>query len=129
MNQQRAQILRASIDAERRKLDEARRAFVVEPCADDNESASYHENINVVTIFMQRAHNRLRHLERSMTALEHQPDSCCQDCGEEISPQRLAARPDALRCTRCQEEWEEDQQRRSFLVNPATPISVLAGFF
>ena len=112
MQQHRTRVLRAAIEEERRKLAEARGAFVAVPCADENETASFHENLNVVTIFMQRAQQRLRHLEHSMAALEHQPCTLCEDCGEDIAPERLAARPDATRCTRCQEDWEEDHLRR-----------------
>lgn len=130
MDQQRVQLLLASIEEERHKLAEARRAFVAEPCADDNENASHHENIHVVSIFMQRAQARLRHLERSMTELEHQPGSTtCQECGGEINPERLAARPDTVRCIRCQEEWEEEQQRTVFLADPRISIGVMSGFY
>lgn len=113
--QQRTEMLRASIAEEQRKLAEARLAFVSEPCADDMDNASFHENIHVVTIFMQRAQARLRHLERSMDTLTAQPQSgtLCQDCGEEIAPARLLARPDALRCTHCQQEWEAEQRRQA----------------
>ena len=129
MNQQRTQLLRASIEEERRKLDEAKKAFLAEPCADDNESASFHENIHVVTIFMQRAQERLRYLEHSIEALSYQSDSFCQDCGEEIPAERLAARPDALRCTRCQEDWEEEHQRETFPARMPIPESTLAGLY
>lgn len=30
----------------------------------------------------------------------------CEDCGEEISPQRLRAEPEALRCAACQMRFE-----------------------
>lgn len=111
MQQQRTRLLRAFMEEERRKLADARMAFTAEVCGDEGEIASFQENINVVTIFMQRAQQRLRHLECSVAALEHQTNTVCQDCGEELSPARLAARPDAVRCTLCQEEWEEEQLR------------------
>ena len=35
----------------------------------------------------------------------------CEACDEEIKPARLRAHPFAVRCTRCQEQWERDQSR------------------
>lgn len=129
MQQQRTHLLRAFMEEERRKLAEARGAFVAVPCADENEIASFHENIHVVTIFMQRAQQRLRHLEHSMAALENRPGSLCEDCGEEIAPARLAARPEATRCTRCQEDWEEEQQRITAVTGREMPACALAGLY
>jgi RNA polymerase-binding transcription factor DksA len=35
----------------------------------------------------------------------------CRDCGDEIEPARLAARPDAVRCIDCQTDAERRQRR------------------
>ena len=54
-----------------------------------------------------------RHLDRAAALDEarHRLDAgsygICVACGEEISPKRLAAVPEALNCTRCQEEVEK----------------------
>jgi phage/conjugal plasmid C-4 type zinc finger TraR family protein len=39
-------------------------------------------------------------------------DGRCQDCGEPIGEERLAAVPTASRCVRCQAEWEQGPGRR-----------------
>ena len=65
----------------------------------------------MVSIFMLRAQERVRQLQYSMEKAQWQSLCMCEDCGEEISVQRMAACPDATRCTRCQEEWEEEQRR------------------
>ncbi|WP_034636071.1 TraR/DksA family transcriptional regulator [Desulfovibrio cuneatus] len=109
MHQQRIQVLRGYVQAERQLLAEAQQAFQVSPCADENDTALLHEHINMMTLLMHRSQERLVNLESTITALENQISTLCQDCGEEIAPQRLLARPDTLRCTRCQEEWEEEQ--------------------
>jgi len=38
-------------------------------------------------------------------------DGACQDCGESIGEERLAALPSAVRCVRCQAAWEKAQFR------------------
>ena len=38
-------------------------------------------------------------------------DGVCHDCGETIGEERLAAVPSAVRCVRCQVEWEQVQTR------------------
>ncbi len=37
--------------------------------------------------------------------------ACC-DCGSEIAQSRLHAMPFAVRCTRCEEQWEQARGRR-----------------
>lgn len=110
MNRQRSRLVRQSMAEEQRRLEEARQLFLISSCADENEAASFYETTGNTLIFMQRAQERLRYLERSAAAIENRPHNLCADCGEEIPPARLAARPDALRCAPCQEDWEEEQQ-------------------
>ena len=38
-------------------------------------------------------------------------DGACQDCGETIGDERLAALPSAVRCVMCQAAWEQVQFR------------------
>jgi phage/conjugal plasmid C-4 type zinc finger TraR family protein len=40
------------------------------------------------------------------------PGGLCQDCGEKIGDERLAALPSAVRCVRCQAAWEQGPGRR-----------------
>ncbi len=39
-------------------------------------------------------------------------DGMCQDCGERIGDERLAALPSAARCVKCQVAWEQVQTSR-----------------
>ena len=34
-------------------------------------------------------------------------DGACQDCGQQIGEERLAALPSAARCVNCQAAWEQ----------------------
>lgn len=112
----RSRMLRQSIEEERRKLTEGQQAVIAQPCADDNELASFYENTSMAIIFMQRARQRLNYLERSAAAIASRPHTLCEDCGEEISLQRLAARPEALCCASCQAAREEEQNRLHAIV-------------
>jgi len=110
MNTERTGALRQSLEEERRKFAEGREALVVSPCADENEFASVNEHANIALIVMERARQRLRHLEQSISVLENRLHNFCEDCGEEIPQRRLEAKPDALRCILCQQELEEGQR-------------------
>ena len=36
----------------------------------------------------------------------------CEDCGQQIFPERLQALPDATRCVRCQATWDQANVRQ-----------------
>lgn len=110
MNSERTSALRQSLEVERRKIAEGKEAIIVSPCADANEFVSFYEHASITLIVMERARQRLRHLEQSIAALESLPHNCCVDCGEKIPQRRLEAKPDALRCILCQQELEEGQR-------------------
>lgn len=110
MNVQISQLLRQSITAEQRKLDEAMQAVIARPCADENEMASYCESANTGIIIMHRAHRRLLHLKQRIAEIENSTRAMCMDCGETISSERLTAVPDAVRCALCQADWEKIQE-------------------
>jgi DnaK suppressor protein len=35
----------------------------------------------------------------------------CEDCSQQIAPERLEALPDATRCVRCQSAWDQANPR------------------
>jgi phage/conjugal plasmid C-4 type zinc finger TraR family protein len=53
-----------------------------------------------------------RILERGREGSAAPVDGTCQDCGQPIGDERLAALPTATRCVRCQAEWEQGPGRR-----------------
>ncbi len=110
MNAQRSLLLWQSIESEQRKLEEAMKACVLGPCADDNEMASCYESAHANISLLKHVQKRLSYLKQRMTVLENRPHTLCMECGEAISARRLAAIPDALRCAACQTEWEEAQK-------------------
>ena len=118
MNSERTSALRQSLEEERRKLAEGKEALIVSPCADANEFASIYEHTSVALIVMQRAQQRLQHLEQSIIVLESLPHNGCVDCGEEIPQRRLEAKLDTVRCIACQQELEDKQRRLPPAVMP-----------
>jgi phage/conjugal plasmid C-4 type zinc finger TraR family protein len=53
-----------------------------------------------------------RILEGGRDGESHAIGGRCQDCGEPIGEERLAALPSAARCVSCQAAWEQGPGRR-----------------
>lgn len=56
---------------------------------------------------LQRKANQYREIVAALARLDAGEYGICQDCEEEISPRRLDAVPQALRCIRCQNRFEK----------------------
>ena len=41
----------------------------------------------------------------------------CEECGEEISDQRLEARPIATLCIKCKQKQETEENHRAFMID------------
>lgn len=98
-------VVQQILEETRQKMQQARTAYLVEPCADVCDDATHQEQIYLVNSLMRRAQERLQALEQLSTC----PDGprLCLDCGEPIPFQRILANAEALRCVTCQEEWED----------------------
>ncbi len=48
----------------------------------------------------------LREYDTALLRIAHGSFGQCVDCGDQIDPARLEARPTAARCLRCQGKWE-----------------------
>ena len=53
--------------------------------------------------------HELVELDSALKRIEHGTFGQCVDCGDQIDPARLEARPTAIRCLRCQGRWEVKQ--------------------
>jgi DnaK suppressor protein len=65
------------------------------------------EDINLRKLAVNR--DTLQKIELSLHKLDDGSYGVCDDCGEEISPERLRVLPFAIRCRDCQEDFEEQQ--------------------
>lgn len=70
----------------------------------DSSSDAYLAETDVTSI-MEMEHE-LVELDGALRRIEHGTYGQCVDCGDQIDPARLAARPSAARCLRCQSKWE-----------------------
>ncbi len=53
--------------------------------------------------------HELADFDAALKRIEHGAFGQCIDCGDQIDPARLEARPTAIRCLRCQGRWELKQ--------------------
>jgi len=104
-------LVKQTIAEEQRKLDEAMKTVMAQQCADDNDQASCLESTHATISLMMHSQKRILQLEERRDALKGQQLPACIDCGEPITMHRLIAVPEAIRCTSCQEEWEDWLQR------------------
>ena len=70
----------------------------------DSSSDAYLAETDVTSI-REREHE-LVELDGALRRIEHGTYGQCVDCGDQIDPARLEARPSAARCLRCQSKWE-----------------------
>ncbi len=109
MNTKRIEMLKQAIEHEKQIIKDVRGSFQFEQSADDNENASNFESMNSMTSLMQHSRKKIQQLQASIQVLESNFSTRCLDCDEEIPWKRLLARPDAIRCKYCQEEFESEQ--------------------
>jgi len=65
------------------------------------------EDINLRKLGVNR--ETLQKIEISLHKIDDGTYGVCDDCGEDISPERLRVMPFAIRCRDCQEDYEEQQ--------------------
>ncbi len=61
-------------------------------------------------------------INEALSRLEHGTYGACEDCDEEIAEARLSALPFAVRCTDCEEKYEE-------ATNPVKPRKIRRRWF
>jgi RNA polymerase-binding protein DksA len=74
-----------------------------EHSADSAEQAQERENDEVVDAIGDETRQSIREISQALQRIEDGTYGVCERCGEDISPQRLAALPSAAHCIRCAE--------------------------
>ena len=59
----------------------------------------------------------IRKIKDTLMRLEDGTFGICEECGEEISDQRLEARPIATLCIRCKQKQEAEENHRAFMTD------------
>ena len=74
--------------------------------ADSSEQAAQIGNVQVVSALETEAIEELAHINAALQRLEEGTYGICDNCGIEISPERLTALPAATLCVDCAAELE-----------------------
>jgi DnaK suppressor protein len=81
--------------------------------AEETSVADIQEDIELALIQMKA--ETLTRINEALGRLEENTYGRCNECGEEISPQRLRALPFAIRCKDCEEARERAMEREKAL--------------
>ena len=77
------------------------------PLSEEVDAMLATEEGELRSALLSRYLDRAAALDEARNRLDAGTYGLCAACGEEISPKRLSAVPEALNCTRCQEEVEK----------------------
>ncbi|MDY6879264.1 MAG: TraR/DksA C4-type zinc finger protein [Desulfatiglans sp.] len=83
-----------------------------EPLADLFDQASKESDTGFSLRLKEREGRLIAKIESAMEKLEIGDYGLCEDCGRNISEERLAARPMATLCIRCKKEQEAREKKR-----------------
>jgi len=101
------------------RLEGLRKAVQVEVDTDPEEGdPDLHERDKNLTL-MAALESELASVEDALRALRLGKYGICDRCGEPIAPERLAVRPEATHCVRCQAEVERLARRGLARQEPA----------
>lgn len=95
--------------------------------ADPVDAARAQEEEMVWLAVMERNHGVQVQVLEALRRLVRGEYGLCADCAERISAPRLRALPFALRCLRCQERWEAENDRSARPLDPFGIRSAVAG--
>jgi RNA polymerase-binding transcription factor DksA len=77
------------------------------PLSEEMDAMIASENSELRSALLSRYLDRAAALDEAKNRLDAGTYGVCITCGQKISPKRLSALPEALHCTRCQEEAEK----------------------
>ena len=77
------------------------------------DMASFEINDQITSRITQRQSNMIRKIKFALEKLNIGSYGFCEECGEEISHQRLMARPMATLCINCKTEEEVMEKKRN----------------
>ncbi|MFO7753846.1 MAG: RNA polymerase-binding protein DksA [Desulfobacteraceae bacterium] len=78
--------------------------------ADPTDRASHEANRNFELRIRDREHKLIKKIRKALERIENGTFGICETCEEEISPERLKARPVTTQCIECKKR-EEDLER------------------
>lgn len=79
---------------------------------DPTDRATLETHRNFQLRIRDRERKLINKIEESLRKIDQGTFGICEDCGQEISEDRLLARPFTSQCIRCKTEMEEREKRR-----------------
>lgn len=112
MEQEKLDELRAQLEREREQQLAQLEEFGADPYGESvrdlggteegfADSAQVAEQRSEALAHIEQARNRLYQVDEALERMEEGTYGICVDCGEEINPARLEARPLSIRCVDC----------------------------
>ncbi len=83
------------------RLDAIRGDFAQGRSADSEDQAQERENDEALSAIESETERELALIDRSLSKLARGHYGFCENCGKEISPQRMSALPYATHCIHC----------------------------
>ena len=81
------------------------------------DEASLKSDRNLVFRIRERESKLIRKIEHALKKLKDGTFGICEECSEEISDQRLEARPIATLCIKCKQKQETEENHRAFMTD------------
>jgi len=83
------------------RVDSIHKDFASGRDADWSEQAGERENDEVLNALESEAKVEIQQLSNAIIKIENGHYGICDNCGEDIAPQRLAVQPSAAKCIQC----------------------------
>ncbi len=73
---------------------------------DPTDRASHEANRNFMLRIRDREHKLIKKIKKALDRIENGTFGCCESCGEDISDERIKARPVTTQCIECKTKEE-----------------------
>lgn len=73
---------------------------------DPTDRASHEANRNFMLRIRDREHKLIKKIKKALDRIENGTFGCCEGCGEDISDERIKARPVTTQCIECKTKEE-----------------------
>ncbi|TVM19690.1 TraR/DksA family transcriptional regulator [Oceanidesulfovibrio indonesiensis] len=103
--------IRKHLQAELADLETENLDFQVEYCADENEFASIVSDRHLKIAMRERSWAQIKEIETALKRIDAADYGVCDECGGDIGPARLKARPTTTLCVDCQSTLERQPAR------------------
>lgn len=98
------------------KEDDIVNTFQSEKSADDLDIASHDNITNLKKRLLERQQAFVKRIDIALERIENGTYGICKECGDDINPKRLLARPIAILCIDCKEKQEKKESMEDITV-------------